>query len=288
MGFPLVQEFKKFTDSQTDRCSFICQWLENNGIPFSIIAIEKSRHIYVTFNSSAYNPLFKIKTILTHYDRTENTPGANDNSAAVFQLLQFAKQLYFSEVQHNIRIFFTDGEEFGDENGIIDQGAYGIASKFKQLGILYDDIYVFDCCGRGDVIVISTAGQTVKGNRNFLKRFDDLFVRTKKLAQIASPQSWITLPVPYSDNAAFIASGIPAVAITILPHEESTKFMLDLRRDKNFEAQLLQSAKSCKYRLPLTWQIMHTENDNFSSLNEEAFILMEKFLAALARSKTTQ
>ncbi|MGL4981637.1 MAG: M28 family peptidase [Treponemataceae bacterium] len=286
MSFPPVQEFKKFIAPNVNRCDFICQWLEENHIEFSIIVLENARHVYINFPSTAYNPMFKTKTILTHYDRTENTPGANDNSAAVFQILQFAKQLYVSEIQHNIRIFFTDGEEMGEENGIIDQGAYGIASKFKQLGILYDDIYVFDCCGRGDVIVISTAGQTVKGNRNFLRRFDDLFTRTKKIAQLASPQSWITLPVPYSDNASFIASGIPAVAITILPHEESTKFMLDLRRDKNFEGLLLQSAKDCKSRLPRTWQIMHTAEDNFASLNEEAFTLMGKFLDTLARSRT--
>ena len=68
-------------------------------------------HILVHFASEAYNPRFKIKTVIAHYDRVAGSPGANDNSAADWQLMNWAVELEKATSFHNIRIFFTDGEE---------------------------------------------------------------------------------------------------------------------------------------------------------------------------------
>lgn len=260
------QKFSQFIVQNIDRTSFIQQTLNELEIQSNIIQIDNSKHIYVHFPSSAYNPAFKIKTVIAHYDRVENTPGANDNSAAVFQIIEWAKRLSLSPKKHNVRIFFTDGEELG-ESGVAEQGAFGIASKFRKLGIMNDEIYVFDCCGRGDVLVVSQMGQKNSGSTSFNQQLEKLFTQTYKLAAFAAPQSWIKASVPYSDNAAFIACGIPAVAITLLPKDEATKYVFN-----NIT--------------PLTWQLIHTPNDNLQSLDESSFSLMARVLDALALQKT--
>lgn len=282
----LPNDFMDFIAPSTDRCTFLTQWLSKNGIDCTIIPIENSKHIYINFAKTAYDPFFKIKTLLVHYDRADGSPGANDNSAAVFQVLSFIKRLWHYKGAHNMRIFITDGEEMGALGGVADQGAYGIASKFKQLGIIKDDIIVVDSCGRGDVLVVSTTGLKCNGTDIFKKRFAHLYERIITLAKTASPSKWVTLPVPYSDNAAFIASGIPAVAITMLPREEASALMRTIQRDKKFEASLLSHTLESTEQVPLTWRFMHTPFDSEATLTEESFVIMERFLDALAQDKT--
>jgi Zn-dependent M28 family amino/carboxypeptidase len=256
----------------------------------SVVTLASSRHIYVQFASSAYSPLFKLKTVLAHYDRMENTPGANDNSAAVFALLEWAVRLHKSDRQHNVRLFFTDSEESaGTSGGVREQGAFAIASGFKALGNMGGDVYVFDCCGRGDVPVLSSAGTKNAGNAAFKNRFDDLYRRTSDLLRAIAPESWMKLPVPYSDNAGFIAAGIPAVAITMLPSAEATKFLFNLRQDKKLEAAVLSASALADpalwEKLPETWRLIHTPNDTIASLTPKTAEILAKLLDRLADAK---
>ncbi len=155
----LPPQFEFFLAPDCDRYKFLCTLLSDSGIDYSSIILEEKKHIHINFPKRAYNPLFRIKTIITHYDRVMGTPGANDNSAAVFQVLNFVQRLWQSPGFHNMRIIFTDGEELGVEQGVSAQGAFAIGAKFRKLGITNDDVFVFDGCGRGDVLVISTAGR---------------------------------------------------------------------------------------------------------------------------------
>lgn len=273
-------DFISFIDAKCDRFAFLCEYLKKNDIQYSIIPIGNKKHIYISFPKESYNPTFKIKTVLVHYDRYENSPGANDNSAAIFQVINWIR--HNSIEQHNMRIFFTDGEELGIENGEPKQGAFFLAQAFKRLGITNDDIYVIDGCGRGNTLVVSTAGKNIAASSKFKKDFDDLYERTIDLVKSTSPQNWITAPVPYGDNAGFIASGIPAVAITVLPQEEATEYLRSLQKDSLLKQSIMQHENS--YR-PLTWAFMNTPNDKVETLTLESFLLMEKFLNNLARCK---
>ena len=102
----LPQEFKDFIAPNADRCSIICTYLKNNGVDSAIAAIDGKNHILVQFASQAYNPQFRIKTVIAHYDRVDGSPGANDNSAAVWQIMNWAIELKKYQTFHNIRIFF--------------------------------------------------------------------------------------------------------------------------------------------------------------------------------------
>ena len=292
--------FQKYIASDCDRLSFLQNYLSERGVSSSVIPLGEKKHLYVNFPSTAYNPMFKIKTIISHYDRVAGSSGANDNSLANFALADFASTLCKSRQVHNVRIFFTDGEELGAE-GVSSQGAFALADLFRKLGIVNDDVYVFDACGRGEVAILARAGLDSKIAGQFKKKFLDLYERTQNLLRKSMPNSWMTLPVPYSDNAGFLACGIPAVAITFLPKDEVSFYYSNLMADKNLEKAVMNcridsepknatdlSIQKFKYieKMPKTWRLFHTEYDNYLSLTSESYVLIKKILMQIAEAKT--
>lgn len=283
----LTKDFTEFSQTGADRLAILSRILENKHIPFSIIPIDDKKHIYIQFAQTSYSPLFKIKTVLVHYDKDPDSQGANDNSACVFQVLNWIEDLLASNPIHNVRILFTDGEEIGCAT---EQGAFGLASRFKKLGLTNDEVFVLDGCGRGEVLVISSTGKKAPGNPDFKKRFYELYEDAISIAKSAAAENWITVPVPYSDNAGFIACGIPAVAITVLPRDEATAYMRKLQKDKKFEKFIVEHksgySSMTEQDIPLTWRLMHTKQDDIASLTPEAFTLMKRFLSFLGKHKT--
>ncbi len=291
----LSKEFEEYLAPRTDRLSFLRNYLLERGVQTSVISLAGKKHIYVNFPSTSYNPQFRIKTLIAHYDIVSGSPGANDNSSADFALADFAvlvNEKALNGKTTNIRMFFTDGEELG-EGGVNEQGSFSLAELFKKLGITTDDVYVFDSIGRGTTPVLARAGlsslKNLKSNSLFIKRFASLFERTQKILRTASPNNWLTLPVPYSDNAGFLACGIPAVAITMLPKQEASAYYMELMKDKNLEKAVMNvhldddADFKFKYqeKMPLTWRLFHTPYDNFLSLTQESFSVIEKILNEL-------
>ena len=281
--YVIPSEFKTFISADCDRASFIQNYLKAAGLEAPVLQMEGKNHIYVKFPQSQYNPMFRIKTVIAHYDRFSGSPGANDNSAAVFCLMNWAVSLSKSTVVepvettaglhhvskptpfHNIRLIFTDGEELG-AMGVSQQGAFPLAQVFRRLGITNDDIFVFDCMGRGDVPVLTQTILPRKASSKFIKDFRALEQRAASLLQTSANGRWFSLPCNYSDNASFIANGIPAVAITMLPSSEVTAATQGV--------------------LPQTWQLLHTAGDNLESLTPQSFEIFYNILNNLAAMKT--
>lgn len=291
------EDYREFCADNCNRRDFIVSYLEKRGVKAVVLPIDGHEHIYVKFSKDFYNPAFKIKTVIAHYDRFEGSPGANDNSSSVFALMDWAINLSFSGMVHNVRLIFTDGEEIGSSsNGgksVSDQGAFGLASVFKRLGITDDDVFVFDCVGRGTVPVMSRTYLPKKINSDFKRRFIDLKERTENLLRSTSGGNFVSLPVSYSDNAGFIACGIPAVAITFLPYDEASRYMFDLVRIPvlenyvtNHEIPEYFDKSQLDNMIPVTWKLFHTKGDNLQSLTQESFYLMERILFALASMRT--
>ena len=115
------------------------------------------------------------------------------------------------------------------------------------------------------------------------------------MLRISSGGNFVTVPVSYSDNAGFLACGIPAVAITMLPIEEVSKYMYDLVRVPILEA-FVTNGKVPEYfdrsqlesMIPYTWKLLHTKSDNIESLTKESFTIMEHILNSLANMRTVQ
>lgn len=290
------EEFKKFISPDCNRMTFIVEYLQKRGVKAVVMPIQGRNHIYVVFPSESYSPLYNIKTVIAHYDRFENSPGANDNSSSVYILLNWAVQLYESRMVHNIRLIFTDGEELGSGNNgtTLDfQGAFGLAGVFKRLNIINDDVYVFDCVGRGTVPVLQRTILSKKTPVKMQKRFGTLFARTQSLLQAAGKGTWVTLPVSYSDNAGFLVHGIAAVAITMLPQNEASEYMYALLKDKDLENYVTnkivpegRTVEELEKYIPQTWKKLHSGEDNILSLTQESIPVMERILSILADLKT--
>ncbi len=290
MALPL--QYADFLKPDCDRAAFIQKYLGERGVDTAVISVDGKRHIYVKFPRSGYDAMFRVKTVLAHYDRVPQSPGANDNSSSVFALMHFAARLLKFRGVHNIRVFFTDGEELGaGESGIKEQGAYSLASVIQKAGIRDEDIYVFDCMGRGNLPVLGMNTLPKNAPLPFVKKFNALYNGAKGiLSSLGIP--WLNLPMPYSDNAGFLAQGFPAVAFTMLPDTEAQVYLSALQRDsdllryvQNLEVpdEKVETLHSC---LPLSWRLMHTDGDNMDSLTPEAFDITARILDGIALRKT--
>ncbi len=266
--YTIPSEFNDFIAQDCDREAFIQNYLNKAGLEAPVLQMEGKNHIYVKFPQSQYNSMFRIKTVIAHYDRFPGSPGANDNSAAVFCLLEWAIKLarFAQPLFHNIRLIFTDGEELGAAGGVAEQGAFPLAQVFRRLGITNDDIFVFDCMGRGDVPILTQTILPRKASSKFVKDFSALEQRAATLLQTSANGRWFCLPCNYSDNASFIANGIPAVAITLLPSVEVSS--------------------AARGEIPETWQLLHTPGDNLESLNPQSFEIFHNILNNLIALKT--
>lgn len=298
MEFP-SEEFLEYIKPETNRADFIQDFLQKHGIKSHRTVIDGKSHILVQFPPQFYNPQFKIKTVIAHYDRVEGSPGANDNSSSDWALMNWAVSLSQMRTFHNVRIFFSDGEELGANIGVSEQGSFGIASVFRRLGIVNDDVYVFDCVGRGDTPILAKTVLPQKLSSKFVNSFNDLYERAQDILRRSSPGKWMSLPVPYSDNASFLACGIPAVAITMLPGDEALKYSRELAMDEtlvdnvmNREISIMErklnpkSSERYKARLPQTWRYFHSAADNVSTLTPDSFRIVKNILHTLADIKT--
>lgn len=298
-----AESFSRFIASNVNRGEFIQNYLLERNVQSAVINVDGRRHIYVKLPHSGYNATFRMKTIIAHYDRfvqknaAQVEPlefGANDNSFAVFCLMDFAARLVKFRGIHNMRIFFTDGEELASsEEGVTSQGAYKLAGALQKAGIKDEDIFVFDCMGRGTVPILGTSILPRGASSGFAKKYNALEQGAKAiLASLGG--DWLNLPIPYSDNAGFLASGIPAVAFTMLPQDEAQNYMYALQNIpgllefvQNRIAKISMAQKEAlKNSLPRTWQLMHTPLDNFASITPESFSITARILDAIALRKT--
>lgn len=293
------KEFATYLEPEAPRADIIQNFLKDHGIDSVKTVIDGKNHILVQFPSKMYNPQFKIKTVCAHYDRVAGSPGANDNSAADWMLMDWAVSLASMERFHNVRIFFTDGEELGWNTGVNEQGAFGIASVFKRLGFVNDDVFVFDSCGRGEIPILARQTFPENSSQSFLRSYNDLYERTQNILRRSCPGRWMSLPVPYSDNASFLACGIPAMAITMLPAQEAALYSRELLNDKNLENAVMNRSVSkkerefsetpeysYKERMPATWRLFHTQRDDIPSLTPGSIRVMGNILRTLAETVT--
>ena len=280
--------FSAFLEPAADRRAFITERLAAQGIPYHTVTLQDKTHIVITYRQSAYNPRFKMKTLIAHYDRTAGTQGANDNSAACIQLLLFAQTLLQKRTAHNIRIIFTDGEEAGAD-GIKNQGAYRLGQGLRALSMQQDDIFVFDMCGSGDTLILSESGIYGRDTRK-TAALSALHRRCRIYADAACRGRWFSLPTAYSDNAGLISAGLTAQVITVLPRAEAELLMRYMPRSEALQRSIITNAhvppdSPLAAIIPQTWQRMHTPQDRLETLTTQAFILVDKMLRYLAGVK---
>ncbi|MDR0495578.1 MAG: Zn-dependent exopeptidase M28 [Treponema sp.] len=235
----------------------------------------------------------KNPVILTaHYDRVSGSPGANDNSAAVFQLLGAALRLGNQSVDDWI-IIFTDKEELQNGEGFQKQGSYSLAKKLRGMGLGESRIFNFDACGTGDTFVFSTTVDYLlkKNRRPGFNRASQTISRLREkvlgTARFLRFSKTIAAPTPFSDDAGFLQGGIPVQTITMLPAGEADAFAAMLFDNPGFIDMLFDgSLKNSANRklLPETWRCLNSPSDDESRLTPEYYDKITRFAAELCRT----
>lgn len=214
--------FSEYIADGCDRCAFIRSYLRERSVESIVMPVAGKNHVYVKFPTSQYNPQFRIKTVIAHYDRTPGSPGANDNSAANFCLMDWAERLQNRSDFHNVRLLFSDGEEFAS-GGVACQGAFSLASLFKRLGITNDDVYVFDCMGRGTIPILRKTILPLAAPYSLRTRFAALEDRAEELLRRSASRRWLTLPFAYSDGGNAARDKTRIVAVCERKHKPSPR-----------------------------------------------------------------
>jgi hypothetical protein len=293
----LAQRFKEFIALNTDRYRMLKFLLDELHFRPQVITIAGNRHLFLS--SPDQGPVKcwppgkqNIIILVAHYDRVANSPGANDNSAAVFELIEAALQLRQIRA-HSWLIIFTDKEELHHGEGIRDQGSYTLAKGLRDIGFGNSRFYIFDACGSGDTLIISTMADHVMRDEQ-----GPGIVKTRHLVQRLRNQALETvrylnmdrvglIPTPFSDDAGFLRAGIVAQTITVLPSAEAAAFGALVRNKPDFADVLVNREVQGIYdqqRIPATWRRLNGPEDSYDRLTPQFFSQVVRFICALCRN----
>jgi hypothetical protein len=293
------ERFFDFIAPEADRLGVLMEHVEKLGLNALVISIEENRHFFIfprgtnlkfsvsrTFPFRGQNPV----VLTAHYDRVPGSPGANDNSAAVFQLLKAALRLDGQKTD-NWLIIFTDKEELQSGEGISSQGSYSLAKNLRKWGLSGAYIFNFDTCGTGDTFVFSsTVDHLLKKNKRAgLRRASQTinFLRKKALDTSQRLQLKVSLaPTPFSDDAGFLQGGIPAQTITMLPATEADRFDLLLRKQEDFADLLISGSvnnPAVRRLVPETWRCLNSPMDSHLRLTPKYYEKVVRFATELCR-----
>jgi hypothetical protein len=295
---PPYHRFNDFIAPGADRYSILGELLEELGFGYSSIALgapegRTLRHYFVLpQRGQKFFPGELPTVMVAHYDRAAGSPGANDNSAAVFMLLEAALKLREKNLR-NALIVFTDKEELAPGEGIREQGSYGLAVRLRETILKDCRYYIFDACGTGDTLVISTmadhlmkreAGHEAARRRQTVKALRDGALQT---ARQMGMEKVLLAPTPFSDDAGFLRAGLAAQTITMLPSAEASGLASLLRAKPEFIDALVSREALIATRLepllPETWRGLNGPGDGAERLTPKHYGLVVKFACALCR-----
>lgn len=283
--------FGEFIALGADRLSVLKKVLSRFALPFSIVSITGSNHIFVTPDASYTLKNSEVRVLLAHYDRVQGSPGANDNSAAVFQLIEAATKLH-KEQENNWLIIFTDKEEILPSGSIRDQGSYGLGKILYQMGTLNARFYIFDACGTGDTIILSTTvdfllkDQEGKGAEKTRTNIQKLRSEALECARNNSIKKILLAPTPFSDDAGFLSAGITAQMITVLPSHEAAEMANSIRAKPQLSELLVKKGKYHIHELPFipqTWKRLNSPGDAEIFLTPKHYPQIVRFAYALCK-----
>jgi hypothetical protein len=307
-GIP-YHRFKEFIALEADRFAVLKTLLDEVHVSYTVITIKGNRHFFVYMerqvaSNSALtvlgcppelmlqNMLAKscIDTVLvSHYDRTPGSPGANDNSAAVFELLKAGLMLK-SEGLDRWLIIFTDKEELSAGDSLLDQGSYTLAKWLKDACLDKAQIFIFDCCGVGDTLIISTAvdhllrnddSSGITRSRYLVSQMRERALKTARNIRL---ERVLLVPTPFSDDAGFFRAGLAAQTITVLPAIEAARLASLLRTRPDFADALVSKDVQDvleKAFIPETWLSINGPNDCYEQLTPQYFQRLVDFAYAL-------
>ena len=263
---------KGFCRTDCNRSRFLETLLDWKGLEYKKIDQGGSHYLIPVQGKKPFLKDHYIKVLTAHYDRVDGTPGANDNSASIFILLQHIEFLKSQDYPHNTLILFTDREELTEQSSIFEQGAYALGKFWlENMGRGYF-FTVLDMCGIGDTLIWGRSDLKFKSeNRDGLfqshviRSIDNLYHSVSDLFFKYSRQTDMAIVDQFSDDLGFQLSGFPALQLSVLPWNEAVSW----KEDKSVR--------------PHSWKINHTRDDTIETLDNQAFRMMDKFLKDFSR-----
>lgn len=290
------ERFFDFIAPDADRFGVLSDHTERLGLEAVVIPIKDNRHFFLFPRGRTLKPRagasFPFRgqspiVLTAHYDRVPDSPGANDNSAAVFLLLKAALALNRQRIDQWI-IIFTDKEELQNGEGIGEQGSFSLAEKFRLWGLAKARIFSFDACGAGDTFVFSTTpGYLLGKNKNpGFRRASQTISLLQETALAAARRlrfsKVLSVPTPFSDDAGFLKGGIPAQTVTMLPASEAGPYATLLRNIPDF-ADAIINGSADRRLIPETWRCLNGPADTHLRLTPEHYDDVVRFAVELCR-----
>jgi len=284
------QRFKEFISPGAGRFTVLKELLETAELNYTVLDMAGNHHFYLASPPPEEEYLRRPPSMLVaHYDRTPGSPGANDNSAAVFLLLETAIKLKKAGAKNWI-IIFTDKEELEPGESIQDQGAYTLALGLKSLAPENPRIFTFDACGAGDTMIISTTVEQLLKREGGGEKLQKSLLELRRLALDTARNlgmaKVLLAPTPFSDDLGFFRAGFAAQTITMLPQAESNRLASELRKNQNLANTLisaeLRQQTPAKF-IPETWLSLNSPADSHLRLTPEHFHTVVRFAEALCR-----
>jgi hypothetical protein len=283
--------FSNFIDTKQNRFDVLMALLDELKLPASVVTMADGKHIFISSSSGALRASGRkaLTVLVAHYDRAADSPGANDNGAAVFMLIGAALSLR-GRAADGWLIILTDKEELSRGEGLEAQGAYRLALCMKETHLESGDFFIFDSCGRGDTLVISrTAGSLLKNEHGgriapLKNRLKLLQLRAVEAAKRRLDGRFMLLPTPFSDDAGFLRAGLAAQTITVLPRNEAAAFLSAVRGNESYAAALIckeQRQRRGMEHIPKTWQLLNGPSDTAEHLDWNNFDSIVRFAIEL-------
>jgi len=285
------QRFMDFISPDADRFAILKETLQEAALENKVTEIAGSRHIIVSPFLSEQEKFIGRRPpviLVAHYDRAEGSPGANDNSAGVFLLIETAMKL-IKKNKSSWLIIFTDREELKSGDKPQSQGAYGLAEYLKNSKMEKSKIFSFDACGIGDTLIISTTLELfLRKKEGTWEKLKDSILELRKYAldttRNLNMAKVLLAPTPFSDDVGFIRAGLIAQTITMLPSSECIQLIAKLRKNPEFAEALINAKMRLTSHLqyiPETWRSLNTPTDSHLRLTPEHFRTVAKFAEEL-------
>jgi len=303
-GVSPYDRYFDFISEDADRYAILIECINKLNLNSSVIDVAGNRHIFIfppgqksLRSSGGIFPFTKLSPYLfcAHYDRVPGSPGANDNSIAVFHLLNTASILAKRGTDKWI-IVFTDKEELMAGESIENIGSFSMGEKLKSWGLEKAKIYNFDACGSGNVFIFSTTadnilktndkvgGQERSNIRKVSKNIASLRDHALVTAQQLQLKRVLLAPTPFSDDIGFLRAGLAAQTVTMLPDNEADQYEALLRSRPDFGNLIISGEvkKPAEYRnLPETWRSLNNALDTPSRLTPQYFQTFVNFIVGL-------
>ncbi|GMO15234.1 MAG: Zn-dependent exopeptidase M28 [Spirochaetaceae bacterium] len=283
---PPWNRFADFIEPKNNRGMILGEILDELNFHFSVVQMGGSRHFFVS-SEGKQRP---CRVLVAHYDSITGCAGANDNASSVFILI-CAARILFEKRNFPWMIIFTDNEELAGNRGIRAQGSYLLGKALKNTDLYGASFFVFDSCGCGDTLIISTSAdlllkkETGSSVAKKQKNFMDLRNTALLAAEHSSLQNYMLLPAPFSDDVGFLHAGLAAQMVTMLPANEAAGFAQLSRANPKYIQALINrdlQEELDMNALPATWRVLNSSGDTEDKLTPEHFQSIIKYAITLA------